>query len=77
LGVDHRHKAENPFKEQLRKTQSDRLLAGRNRQAVATFLANHAETRIAGYRLVRIRHGRWGAAEFKVVETEEASGQAN
>ena len=26
MGVDHRHKAENPFKEQLRKTQSDRLL---------------------------------------------------
>jgi len=48
-------------------------LAGRSRQAAATFLANHVDVRIAGLCLVRTRHGRWGAAEYAVIKTEEAS----
>lgn len=52
-------------------------LTGRSRQAAANFLANHADVRIAGLQLVRIRHGHWGAADYAVRATGEASGQAD
>jgi hypothetical protein len=52
-------------------------LAGRSRQAAATFLASHVDVRIAGLCLVRTKHGRWGAAEYAVIKTEEASDQSD
>ncbi|WP_333825050.1 hypothetical protein, partial [Pinisolibacter sp.] len=39
-------------------------LSPHNRQQVAQYISGLVETRAAGYRLTRIRHGRWGASEY-------------
>lgn len=39
-------------------------LSPRNRQRVAQYISNLVDTRAGGYRMTRIRHGRWGASEY-------------